>query len=131
MLDLCKDLCNTWEVGNLQRYLAHLLEVVPFSQPSNHAFSCLHGLACTPLLHPRFSVAVDVALRVRAKVAPDYVQQRHQKMLRELSPEDVLWITGWTTFNQLSGVPAWTVPNLWWILQCIGNTTPVRDHLWY
>ena len=34
MLELRRDLAEAWEVGNLQRYLAHLLEVAPFSRPS-------------------------------------------------------------------------------------------------
>ena len=39
---------GAWEVGNLQRYLAHLLEVTPFTRPSRGAFQCLYEPTCTP-----------------------------------------------------------------------------------
>ena len=80
-----RDLCNTWEVGNLQRYLAHLPEVAPFSRLSITAFLCLYGPVRAPPVQPHFSTAVDVAPRVCAKVAVDQVWQHYHKSLRELS----------------------------------------------
>ena len=71
MLKLRRDLVHSWEVGNLQRYLAHLPEVAHFSQPSRNAFRCLYRPARAPPVQPRFSVAVDVASRVQANGAPD------------------------------------------------------------
>ena len=48
MLELHSDLAEAWEVGNLQRYLAYLPEVAPFSRPSQGAFHCVYGPAWTP-----------------------------------------------------------------------------------
>ena len=45
MLELRGDLADAWEVGNLQRCLAQLHEVAPFSRPSRGAFRCLQGSA--------------------------------------------------------------------------------------
>ena len=107
-LDLRQDLAEAWEVGNLQRYLAHLPEVAPFTRPSRGGFHCLYGPARTPPVQPRFSAHVDVAPRARAKVALDQVRHRHQKALRELAPGDVRALTGWVTPAQPLGLPSAT-----------------------
>ena len=131
MLDLHSDVAEAWEVGNLQRYLAHLPEVAPFMRPSHGALRCLYGPARTPPVQPRFSAQVDVAPRIRAKVALDQVRQRHQKTLRELTPEDIRRITRWVTPPVLPGLPTATSPHLRRILHRTGNTAPVRDRLQY
>ena len=122
---------RTWELGNLQRYLAHLPEVAPFTRPCRGAFRCLYGLARTPPVQPRFSAHVDVAPRARAKVALDQVRHRHQKTLRELTPGDVRALTGWVTPAQPLGFASATVPHLRRILQLTGNTAPARQRLQY
>ena len=65
-------------MGNLQRYLAHLSEVAPFTWPSRGAFRCLYGPARMPPVLPRSSADMDV-----------------QRTLRELTLADVRNITGW------------------------------------
>ena len=47
LLDLHSDLAKAWEVGNLQRNVAHLPEVAPFTRPSRGVFRCLHEPART------------------------------------------------------------------------------------
>ena len=131
MLDLRSALAEAWEVGNLQRYLAHLPEVAPFTRPSRGAFRCLYGLVRTLPVQPRFSANVDVAPRIRAKVALDQVRQRHQKRLRELTPEDIRRSTRWITPPVLLGVPPVASPHLRRILQRTGNMAPARDCLQY
>ena len=130
-LDLRHDLAAAWEVGNLQRYLAHLPEVAPFTGPSRGALRCLCRRAGTPPVQPRFSAHVDMAPRARGKVALDQVRQRHQKTLMELTPADVRAITGWVTPTQALGFRPAMALHLRRILQRTGNTATARDRLQY
>ena len=131
MLDLRSDLAESWEVGNLQRYLAHLPEIAPFTRPSRGGFLCLYGPARTPPVQPPFSPQVDVAPRIQAKVAVDQVRQRHQRTLRKLTPDNTRRITGWVTPAVWLEVPTATSPHLRRILQRTGNMAPARDRLQY
>ena len=90
-----------------------------------------HARKCSghPPVQPWFTAAVDVAPRVRAKVALDQVRQRHQKTLRELSPEDVMRITAWVTPWSHLGVPTAEVPSLRRTLRRTGNTAPAQDSI--
>ena len=118
-------------MGNLQRYLAHLPEVAPFTRPSRGAFRCLYRPARMPPVQPPFSAHVDVAPWARAKVALDQVRHYYQKTLRELTPADVRAITGWVTPAQPLDLPTATAPHLRRILQRTCNTAPARDRLQY